>query len=394
MSHDDYSISDAVGASVIDESPTTVLVEFDDGTVESLDKHSTIGMLCQLDSFDANRDVQAGGRALLSSDTIDRGGSGVPIEFTLDPSSGSGEIRVRDLDTLTVTGEELANSLRLVSESIDRERSSVDQTDISLPRDQATRLYRLYEDVISGRVRQDVIDSVVNTLSLDAGGRLDRTSNGYVVQDTYLVTWEAENYLADDVTTYERDGGDVVETDDEPQALGVTFRTEPRHVVEISGSEVILTEKEQRFLGTLEVLLQPEAYLEVETFQQEAYQAILEATGEDVGPLRNIAVSVEIDHYVDPTTGLLHRHGVDKHVLRSTFDVNFWVIDELHYNSWDHAGLQELAWREAEFRDADRDVFRDTDNDDDERWNRIQDRADGAPCPPEVYTRLRGMYGT
>ena len=132
-------------------------------------------------------------------------------------------------------------------------------------------------------------------------------------------------------------------------------------------------------------------------FETEVYEAIQTAkNGEQFNThsIETLTRTVDVSHFVDPESGLLHRHDIDKHVLRSTFKVSRWVVEEIDYSSFDHAGLAELAHREQEFRNADRDVFFDgTANDNDERWRHIQDVEGDAPCPPEVYRKLRAKYG-
>lgn len=399
----DYSISDAVDAEVIDESPTTVLVEFSDGSVESIDRNSTLGTLCRVEAFDASEPIIAHGTAHSDDATLETGGSGITVEFRFDPQAETATLSVEDgLDELTLTGNDLREALIRVATTVETDDPlsgdvdvvGFDQSDIKLWPDDATALYQQYESIIQNRVREDIVDQIIMDLGI-ADTVVEFEDEAYIVEDTYVLTMEAENYLVQDMPTYERSGADVNKLDSEPEAIGMAFDTDPHAVVTIGGEEYVLTAREQRLLASIAVLHEPEHYLGVESFRQEAYSAIKQAKGLPVGDIQAIAESVTINHYVDPETGLLHRHDIDKHVLRSSFKINRWVVDELHYNSWDHAGLAELAWREDEFTNADDPVFFDAvANDDTDRWQSINSTAEDAPCPPKVYRTLRTLYGS
>lgn len=268
---------------------------------------------------------------------------------------------------------------------------SFDQSNVLLSNEEASDLYDIYENTLQSRVRSEVIDSFSNQF---AG--VEVTDNGWVIEDTYIVTYEAENYLVDNIDTYSVKGDHVVETDGEKQAVGLRFNTEPYAMFTIQRKEYTLSENEQTFLATVEFLTSPQKYLDIDSFETEVYSAIKQAKGDPLnrGEFEKLASSARVGHFVDPVSGLIHRHDIDKHVLRSTFHVNYWVVDSLEFSSFDHSGLAELAWREDELRNSPEQVFWDTDNNDDERWNEIQRIEKNAPCPPEVYRRLKALYGT
>lgn len=395
---DNYTLADAVSATVIDESGASVLVEFDDGSVESIDKNSVLGLLCQMNELEPGRPIIASGRALLTSVTIDRGGVGVPLTLHVDPTAMTGTLTVSPggefEDELTLTGGALApfivDIIKDAENSADPEDDDFDQTNLSVGRDTATKLYEHYQYVISTRVREELMEEILDELYFE----LEFTDDGVVVDDTHLVTWDGENYLVDDVTPYECSGSDVVEVSGSKQAIGIDFDTSPQMKVDIEGTEYVISETEQEFLATVEMLVHPSHYFGVDQFELELHGAVMNAKMGTSSQLNNIARSATVTHYVDPSTGLVHEHEFNKHVIVPTFDAKPWVALDLYYNSWDHAGVVEFAWREDEFRNADRPVFEDVDNDNEERWEKVRDRADRAPCPPEVYQRLRAMYGT
>lgn len=392
MPNNDRLIGDAIGAETIDESPDTLLVRYENGAVESVSKHSTHGLLCTVDWLESAEGINGAGRALVDRANLDSGGTGVDIEFDLPHHGTAGTITIgSDTNPLTVYGEDLRTALELVVSSVEvDEDEDVDQTTLSLDTDTSTDLYELYERILETRVRQDVIDDLEPYFGRD----IEVVDEGWIVEETYLVTYDdAENYLVEDKETYQRSGGDVSKTDGTPQAVKMSFRTDPIKAMSFGDETFTLSEVEQSFLASVEVLLHPDQYLGVEGFENEVYSAVVQAKGVDLEDVTRLATTVDIQHFVDPKTGLLHRHGVNKHVLRTTFQVKPWVISELFYDSFDHAGLAELSWREDELRASGLDVFFDTDNDDQDRWDRINKVETNAPCPPEVYQRLNAMYG-
>ncbi len=393
----DYSIQSKLRAEVIDKTPVTYLARFPDGQTASVSKTSTDGMLVGIDDIDPFVPIHGSGLALLEDEYIDKyGATGLELSFEVDLSDESGTISVDDTNDVPITGSNLATVIRIVNEVFEAadEEDEVNQRRIDLTRDQADRLYRTYKRILESRVREEVI----NDFSDRFYGVTEVTDEGWVIQDTYLVTYEAENYLVDEKETFEvnnnRNG--VTRTDGVPQAVKMLFDAPPMAVVENSanGSEYTLSENELEFLAMVQVLTHPGEYLGVESFEEEVYNAITRAVHDtETDQIAKIARDVSIKHYVDPETGLLHHHSLDKHVLTSSFKVRPWVIRDLEFSSFDHAGLAELAWREQELRNADRDVFYDTDNDDGERWGRIQSIEGDAPCPSHVYQTLTAKYG-
>ena len=412
----DKTLRDAMGATIIGGTATTYLVQYEDGAIESVSNDSLHGAICELSEIDPSTDVRARGRAL---DYDGHDGDGIDVELNVDTTNMRGELTIGGrADTVTITGSELGQALLAVeeealsannpeigdtdsgpqsvsarmSQSSTTTDTSFDQTNAVLSNETASNLYDVYENALATRVREDLVNSFANQF---AGVAVE--DSGWVIEDTYMLTYDAENYLVDDIDTYTVSGSSVAETDGEQQAVGLKFDTEPYAVFTIAGQEYTLSENEQHFLASAEFLTSPSNYLEVDSFETEVYSAIREAKGDPLvrGAVEELASSVRVGHFIDPKSGLIHRHDIDKHVLRSTFKIRSWVVEDLNYSSFDHAGVSELSYREAEFRNADEPVFFDgSDNDDDEKWNHINQVEKDAPCPPEVYRRLQSMYGS
>ncbi len=414
-----------MSASIIGGTASTHLVEYENGEVDSVSRDSLHGAICELSMIDPEKPVKASGRAL---DYDEHDGDGIDVQLEVRPDIMEGKITIGGrADEVYITGSELGQALLAVeeqaistdtstatydqqsgfatsvktqsvarrmhnSQSSDDSGSDFDQEDVVLSNPNASELYEVYESALRTRVREDVVNPLVSQVP-----GVEVTDTGAVIEDTYLVTYDAENYLVDDIDTYSVSGSNVVETDGEKQAVGLSFNTEPYGVFTIYGDEYTLSANEQSFLATVEFLKSPSKYLEIDSFETEVYAAIQEAKGEPLhrADIEKIAETAHVTHFVDPKSGLVHRHDIDKHVLRSSFQVASWVVDELTYSSFDHSGLAELAYREKEFRNADRAVFFDgSSNDDDEKWDQINSTEKNAPCPPEVYRRLQSMYGS
>ncbi len=298
-----YTIREKIRADVVDETPNTYLARLPDGNVVSVSKTSTDGLLCGVDAIDPYREISGTGRALLDDEYIEEyGATGLEVTVEIDLTDGSGTISVDDTNDVPLTGANLAQVIQMIVDILEDDEEA-DQGAINFTRRQSDLLFQLYEEILESRVREDI----VRGLSSEYHSVTDITDEGWIIQDTYLVTYDgAENYLVDNPTVYEVDGNGVTRTNDVRQAIGISFDAPPMAVVEIRGEEVTLSRAEIEFLATIEI---------------------------------------------------------------------------------------ELAWREEELRNAARDVFYDTSNNDNARWEKIQSTEDSAPCPPHVYKTLKAKYG-
>lgn len=165
MPPEDYSIADILGVEVIDESPDSVLVEFANGDVNVISKHSVHGALCSV-SIDPRRTIVATGRAFLSEANFETGGTGMEVTFELPGDSETGYIIPGDLDDVRITGADLANVLLELAPTIQREcEDGTGSIDGRLDSHQTTSLFDRYEEIIASRVREYVVREVYDALS-------------------------------------------------------------------------------------------------------------------------------------------------------------------------------------------------------------------------------------
>jgi hypothetical protein len=235
------------------------------------------------------------------------------------------------------------------------------------------------------QVRQDNVALFMSRFDLE---RVENTSEGWVIDDTFIVQWNGENYLVNDIPIHERQGGSTQVVDESKQARDLSFNLPESVTAETpTGEEVELSQREQRFLATVEVLLNPFEYLD-----EEPAQAIEDVAEWANDPVSAAARTAQMNAFTDETDGLHHGHSIEKHRL-GDLGVTQDAIDKLHYNDFGHSGVHELAYREQEFRNATFDVFTDAPNDDPDKWEKIRNTREQAPVPDRVHRNLEQMFG-
>jgi hypothetical protein len=287
---------------------------------------------------------------------------------------------------------------------------TVDGQSIPIPDDQVKQVIRafqtgspgshlldLYDSILDGQVRRNTIEQFESRFPSD---RIQQTAKGWIVDDTYLVTYEAENYVTTVDTVYERKSDDMVEVDGSKPGVDLTLNIDGETTVPTpDGETVTVDEKEQRFLATVECLLFPEDYLGAKLVDEieQTKAADFDDTIED------IADSASVGGYTDNVTGNWHRHGFDKHraiseAAAGTLDASLGMteeaIDKLYFNDYDHAAPHELLARREEFENAPFDIFEDEDagNSDFNRWKAIEKAKDSAPINDEHHRKIRSMF--
>lgn len=287
---------------------------------------------------------------------------------------------------------------------------SVDGTDIPVPDDYVERVIRafqtgspgsqlldLYDEILDGQVRRHIIDQFADRFPSD---RIEQTPDGWLVDDTYLVTYEAENYVTTVDTVYERKSDDMVEVDESKPGVDLSFDISGSTEVPTPDGDIVsVDEQEQDFLATVECLLFPEGYLGAKLVDE-----IEQAKQADAGDtIEDIAETGDVGGFTDNKTGNWHRHGFDKHraiseAAAGTLDASLGMteeaIDKLYFNDFDHAAPHELLARRDEFENAPFDIFEDegVENDDFNHWKAIEKAKDQAPINDEHHRQIRSMF--
>jgi len=264
-----------------------------------------------------------------------------------------------------------------------------------------SRLYNLYEDILEGQVRRHVVDSFGDRFPAD---RVEQTPEGWVVDDTFVVNYEAENYLVDNDTVYVREGGDMVRADERKQAVELDFDVSGNTELPTgNGDRVEVGEQEQVFLATVEALLFPEDYLGADLVDGIEQARSASDVGDD--DIEEIAETASVSGFTDSKTGNHHGHGFDKHRaideaavgnLDASLGMTEAAIDKLYFNDYDHAAPHELLARRDEFENAPFDIFEDegVENDDYNHWKAIEKAKDSAPINDEHHRQIREMFSS
>jgi len=385
----DRSISEKIQADVNERQsgPETYFVEYGPEDVQLEPRTAQNAILLETDLITDPIDPVVVAEGFVEPEDDDASGTTVRFQGDLDTEQYS--IFIEDaLETDTVVLQDDSRILQALSVVADVARHSEEsiEDEVKLDEFSSSRMYDIYRDVITSRVRMDVVSGWTEHLPA-----VDITDDGAVVDNHFVITWEAENYVLDDVNAVDPDGSPRSDADESHEFIGAEFETEPMIEATLDGESYDLSESEQQFIALCKVLSYPDRYLGTGS---SLVNHVHNVKRDENDRMEQISNSVHVTHYMDPVSGIVHPHGIDKHTLRASFNVCSWVIDDLLYTEFDHAGVNELSWRETEFRNAAEPVFVDTDNQDDDRWGQINSTARSARVPDFVRRELRSQYGS
>ena len=146
------------------------------------------------------------------------------------------------------------------------------------------KIMNLYDDIMSSQVRQHVIDALHSTFEED--GRIESATNGWLIDDFYLVDWAASLYTKDDDPDegdYQRQGSDVVKKDTSYEFVDLKMNRDIEPIeIGINGERYRLSEREMLFLAKVKWLLNRRHYHPDEPFWRYAdrWASVDEETGE------------------------------------------------------------------------------------------------------------------
>ena len=156
-------------------------------------------------------------------------------------------LRVRG-NTVETTPKQAEDVLKGVKEAV------IDE-DIS-------RLDATFDEIMSNQVRRSVIGALLDTF--EDSDRIDITSRGWMIDDFYLVNWEANMYLRHnnpDTPDKMRSGSGVEETDRSYEFVQLRIGREIEPItIAINGDKYRLTEREMLFLAKVKWLLNRREY--------------------------------------------------------------------------------------------------------------------------------------
>lgn len=234
------------------------------------------------------------------------------------------------------------------------------------------RLNKLFDELYTPTVREGLMDMLMPRFREEKSD-IRKSEDGWLIGGDILVSWDATNHPVNVAQTHVVSGGSTVEADKDKGARDIQFKMANGDITLPNGTTTELTDVEMKFLISVGLILDknPDHY--------------------DDG-LFDAIESSHISAFTDEKSGLFHSHSVGKHRL-SDLGVTDEATDRLWYNSFDHAGVHELALRENEFANAPIDVFEDAPNDDARKWEKINSTKEKAPIPKSVRSDLEERYG-
>lgn len=167
------------------------------------------------------------------------------------------------------TGNEYAYILRVRGNTVETtpdQAEAVLQGVLDAATDSNTdRIMSVYDDIMASSVRRRVINALYHTF--DETNRIEVASNGWLIDEFYLVDWTASIYTKEDDPDegdYVRSGGQAVKKDDSYEFVHLRMHRNSRELeqieVTISGDTYRLTEREMLFLAKVKWMLNRRHY--------------------------------------------------------------------------------------------------------------------------------------
>lgn len=250
-------------------------------------------------------------------------------------------------------------------------------------------LLEIYNEITKNSSRRPVVESFMYRYPND---RVEVTDEGWIIDETFIVKYDASNEIID--VDPKSPHGDLIENS---HAIELKINAEGKRKVKTkNGESIVLSEKEQEFLTTIEALLYPEEYFGVELVKEiQQYKTEAEVL-DDV--IEELTSNASVTAFTDSKTGINHGgnttsdHSFNKHKLRY-IGVSEDVVDHLWSHEYDHSALHEMLMRKSELiaRD-DINVFKNSHDSNPKMWDKIERTAENAPIPNSVRQKLKGMF--
>lgn len=179
------------------------------------------------------------------------------------------------------TGNEYAYILRVRGNTVETTPNQAEEVltgVLEVAKDEGPgRLLDLYNEIMSTQVRRHVINALLDTFQQSE--RIEVAPNGWLIDDYYLVDWNASLYTKDDDPDegdYVRSGGSAVQKDTSYEfvqlRMGYDARDPDPVSIKLNGEEYRLTEREMLFLAKVKWMLNRRYYHPDEPFWMKADQ--------------------------------------------------------------------------------------------------------------------------
>lgn len=185
--------------------------------------------------------------------------------------SGDSALRLSDDPKVLVSraGDEYTYTLSIAESAVETKPEQADKllqgVYDAISEDDVRPLERLHRDILKNQVRRNIVNILAQTF--EQKHRIEITQKGWLVDDFYLVDWNANMYAKDndpDEADYVRDrgsdGGVSKDTSYELVRLSHSISSADTMAVTIDGSDYTLSEREMLFLSKIKWLLHRRHY--------------------------------------------------------------------------------------------------------------------------------------
>lgn len=189
--------------------------------------------------------------------------------------TGDSAVKLNDSPSVVIaqSGDEYSYVLSVDGEPVEttpaQSERILESVYTAIANDDINGLLDMHQSILQNQVRRRIVNLLKQTF--DESGRIEITPNGWLVDEFFLVDWNAKMYAANDDTEsgdYVRSGGSAVQKDKtyEFVRMNKSFSDIESVHVEIDGEKTSLTEREMLFLAKTRWLLDREHYHPDEAF--------------------------------------------------------------------------------------------------------------------------------
>jgi len=180
--------------------------------------------------------------------------------------TGDSALRLSDNVSVGQSGDEYSYVLSVGDSTVETTPEQADDllqgVYDAVANDHTSTLKKLHAKIIKNQVRRNIINVLVQTFQ--ENHRIEIVANGWLVDDFYLVDWNAKMYAKNDnpdENDYTRDGNGVSKDDSyEFVRLRHSLSSDDTTEVTIAGDNYMLSEREMLFLSKIKWLLHRRHY--------------------------------------------------------------------------------------------------------------------------------------
>lgn len=181
--------------------------------------------------------------------------------------SGEHAIELSDDIVVAFAGDEYSYIIEVKGSLVETTPSQAEQllqgVYDAIVTDDLSAIKNLHHNIIKNQVRRNIVNALYRTFP--ERKRIEIAVNGWLIDDFYLVDWNANMYAKDDdpdSPDYVRQGGEAVKKDTSYELVRLRHHINSSDVVDVTidGTAYTLTEREMLFLAKVQWLLHRNHY--------------------------------------------------------------------------------------------------------------------------------------